>query len=113
MSCVDEIYLNDIGTSIEFLVKECDDTDPDNPVEKLVDISSATLMTINFLKPISEAKVPVAGSFLTDGTDSVLRYISVDGFFDEIGKWKAQAQITMPTGKWYTSSISFKVLDIL
>lgn len=112
MACVDEIYLGDVGTSIEFLIKECNDSDPDKPFEELVDISSATLMNIVFLKP-DGTKIPVLGSFLTDGTDSVLRYITIDGFLDSVGKWKAQAQITMPTGKWYTSLISFKVLEVI
>lgn len=112
MACADEIYLGDIGTSIQFLVKECNDNDPDNPFEEFVDISSATNMDIVFLKP-DESKAPVTGSFVTDGTDSLLKYITVDGFLDQAGKWKAQAQITMPTGKWYTSSISFKVLETI
>lgn len=112
MSCVDEIYFGDVGTSIEFLVKECNDSDPDNPFEELVDISSATKMDVIFLKP-DETNITKIGVFVTDGTDSLLRYITEADFLDQVGKWKAQARITMPTGKWYTSSISFKVLEPL
>ena len=115
MACVDELFIGDTGTSIEFLIKECDDSDPDNPVEVLVDVSSATTMVITFLKP--DATTLVVNNpeveFLTDGTDSVIRYLTIESDLDVVGTWKGQLRITMLTGVWYTSKISFKVKDIL
>ena len=111
MACVDELFVGDTGTSIEFLVKECDDT-VDPPVEVLVDVSSATLIEITFLKP-DDTTLPVVGSFLTDGTDSIVRYITLLNTLDIAGPWKGQAKITMPSGSWYTSKISFTVKDVL
>ncbi len=115
MACVDELYVGDTGTSIEFLIKECDDTDPDNPVEVLVDISAATSMQITFLKP-DETYLVVTDpdvAFLTDGTDSILRYLTTSSNLDGSGTWKAQAKITMPNGSWYASVVRFTVKDVL
>lgn len=112
MACEDKLFLNDEGTSIRFLVKECNDTDPDNPFEELVDVSSASNIEITFKKPDDTTSV-TTGSFVTDGTDSLIHYITEVSFLDQIGTWKGQARITMPTGKWYTSLISFKVSDKL
>lgn len=117
MSCVDEIFIGDEGTSIEFLVKECDDSDPDNPIEVLVDISSATSLEIIFLLPdelgTTLLKTEPDVKFITDGTDSLFHYLSIPSDFSIEGTWKAQGRITMPSGKWYTSKISFKVKDVI
>ena len=116
MACVDELFIGDTGTSIEFLIKECNNDDPDNPVEELVDVSSATAMIITFLKPDATTLVVamVDGvEFLTDGTDSVIRYLTQSTDLDVAGTWKAQLRVTMLTGVWYTSKISFKVKDVL
>ena len=115
MACVDEIFLNDVGTSLEFLIKECNNNDPDNPVEELVNISFTTDMVLTFLKPDSTTLVVTNPQvkFLTDGTDSLIHYLTEVGDLDIAGNWKAQLRITMPTGIWYTSKISFKVLEHL
>ena len=114
MACVDELFIGDIGTSIQFLVKECNDT-VDPPVEELVDISAATAMQITFLKPDGSTLVVTNPevAFLTDGTDSIIHYKTIVTDLDVAGTWKAQAKITMPTGAWYTSTISFKVKEVL
>lgn len=111
MTCLDELYLNDEGTSIEFEVYECDDT-VDPPVQNLVNISSATVQAVNFLKP-DGTTINRTGEFLTDGTDGITRYITVSGDLDVTGPWKAQAVITLPTGKWATSIIEFQVLQTI
>lgn len=111
MACVDQLFVGDTGTSIEFLIKECDNSDPDNPVEVLVDVQFATVMVMTFLKPDGTTLVvnnPEV-KFLTDGTDSIIHYLTVGSDLDQTGTWKAQLRITMVTGVWYTTSISFKV----
>lgn len=110
--CCQEIFLNDEGTSIQFEVYTCDENS-DPRVETGVDISAATAQLITFLKPDGVTTVPKSGSFLTDGTDFISHYVTEADFLDEIGTWKAQNRITLPGGKWYTSIISFKVVDIL
>lgn len=113
MACVDELYIEDTGTSIEFLMKECDDSDPDNPVEVVVDISSVTAMDITFVRPDDTTFVKSMPdvSLMTDGTDGLLNYLTIVTDLDMEGNWKAQAKITMPTGSWYSGVISFKVKE--
>jgi len=115
MSCDNEIFVGDTGTSIEFLIKECDSTDPANVVESLVDVSSATSFDLKFIKPdgtsLSKANPDVW--FLTDGTDSLIRYITIETDLDQAGTWKAQLRITLPLGKWYGSTVKFKVRQVL
>jgi len=115
MSCVDELFIGDEGTSIEFLVKECNDADPDNPFEELVDISSATGFQLTFLKSdeTSLVKTNPDVKFMTDGTDSLVHYLTISTDLDLSGYWKAQLRIIMPSGKWYTSTIKFKVNEHL
>jgi len=112
-TCEDKFFIGDTGTSIQFLVSECNDSDPDNPVQELVDISSASAMSIIFLKPDATklTKTEPEVKFLTDGTDSLLHYLTIEADLDQGGPWQAQARITMPTGKWYTSKISFQVYE--
>ena len=114
MACVDELFIGDTGTSIQFLIKECDDT-VTPAVETLVDISSATAMQITFLKPDKTTLVKNMPDvkFFTDGTDSLLHYLTIVSDLDIKGTWKAQARITMPSGEWYASIISFKVKAVL
>lgn len=111
MACVDQLYIGDTGTSIEFLVKECNDTDPDNPFEEVVNISSATAMRITFLKPDDTTLIKNMPDvdFITDGSDGLLHYLTIDTDLDQEGNWKAQAKITLPTGSWYSSPINFTV----
>lgn len=112
MACVDELFIGDTGTSIEFLIKECDDSDPDNPVEVLVDVSSATAFVLTFVRPLDATtlvKTNPEVKFLTDGTDSLIHYLTVKADLDQEGLWKAQLRVLMPTGEWYTSEISFFV----
>ena len=115
MACEDILFLGDTGTSIEFLIKECDNSDPDNPVEVIVDVHNATTMVITFLKEDGTTSVvtnPAVG-FLTDGTDGIIRYITLSDTLDVTGTWKAQLRVTMPGGVWYTTIIKFKVKAIL
>lgn len=111
-TCTDELFVGDIGTSIEFYIRECDDSDPDNPVSIPVDISTATLLEVIFLKP-DQSTFTVEGELVTDPDDSLMRYITLAGELDLAGPWKSQAKITMPTGLWHTSTVSFKVKDPL
>ncbi len=94
-----KIQVEDTGTSFRILVQE-DNAD--------VDISGATSMTI-FLKKPSGTTLTRSGSFVTDGTDSLMHYISVSGDIDEIGTWKLQGRVVLPQGTFKTEFKSFKV----
>ena len=115
MACQDELFIGDTGTSIEFLIKECENSDPDNPVEVVVDVQSATTKIITFLKGDGGSLVVNNPDvkFLNDGSDGIIHYYTKSTDLDVEGPWKAQLRITMPTGVWYTSKVSFRVKDVL
>jgi hypothetical protein len=95
-----EIHLNDIGTQIRVLVADSDDV--------TLDISNATDLKVIFKKP-SGSVIERTASFYTDGTDGILKYVTVDGDLDEIGSWKIQVEITAPNGTWKTNFKGFRV----
>lgn len=95
----EKIQIEDIGTSIRIRVQE-------NNVN--VDISPATSMKIFLKKPSGVTSTKVA-SFVTDGTDALMHYVSVSGDIDEIGTWKAQGWVRLPQGDFFTEVTSFKV----
>jgi hypothetical protein len=98
MSC--GTHVNNTGTDFQVTIKDCNGS--------ALDISDATTTTIIFKKP-SGTNLTKTASFVTDGTDGLLRYVSVDGDIDEIGTWKIQASVTTPAGTWTSSFESFKV----
>lgn len=109
--CPIQHFVNDIGKSIEFLVKNCDVT-VEPSVSTLVDISSATEQDITFIKP-DGTNLDVTGSFLTDGTDSISRYVTIDGDLDLAGDWEGQLRIKLSDGQFYSSIIEFEVEEHL
>lgn len=100
MAC--EIHLNDIGTAFRVTVLDCNDL--------AIDVSSATSQQFVFLKP-DGTKSTVNSSFYTDGTDGVLEYLSQSGDLDQLGKYKLQAIVTLPSGTWSSTIQSFKVYN--
>ena len=102
MSC--EIHLNDIGTLFKLTIKDCSGA--------IVDISTATSNIIKFKNPSGDT-IAKTGSFFTDGTDAISTYTTVDGDLNEIGTWKVQAKVTLPTGTWNSTIETFKVYDNL
>jgi len=95
-----EIHVSDIGTVFE--VTLMDDT-------VVVDISTATAMEIVFVKP-DKTKVVNTAVFTTDGVDGKMQYvIALDTELDQVGNWKIQGIVTMPTGKWSSDIDKFKV----
>ena len=95
-----ELQFNNIGTELRVIIVDCND----NPIN----IASATSKSIILKKPGGTLTIYDA-SFLTDGTDGVILYNTVDGDLDEIGSWKIQAAITTPSGSWRTNFKTFKV----
>lgn len=95
-----EIHIADIGTIFEITLM-------DDLV--IVDISTATLMEIIFVKP-DASKVTNIAALVTDGTDGKMKYtILVDTELDQTGSWKIQGRVVMPTGTWSSDIDKFKV----
>lgn len=107
MACVDELHVDDEGTSLEFRINECG---PDGS-SSIVDISSASSMVVRFQKPdAAKTTIDKTASIYTggtngDGTDGIIQYITEAGFIDTKGKWKAQAIVSFTASGPFHSSI--------
>ena len=99
MTCENEIHVDDIGTSFQMTLNECDVP---------VDIQAATVKEIIFKKP-DKTVVTQTAEFLTDGSDGIIYYKSVSGDLDTKGTWYIQARVTMPSGTWSSDTSKFKV----
>ena len=95
-----EIHLNDIGTVFEVTVKDNSDN--------VVDISSASVMQIHFARPDKTTFTKTA-VLSTDGSDGKMKYETVDGDLDQVGRWRLQGDITLLTGTWSTTISTFRV----
>lgn len=78
-----------------------------------VDISTATLMNIKFRKPGSSTTVVQVASFFTDGTDGYMKYAVQAGDIDQVGLWRLQGYVEMPTWKGHTRIGEFEVEENL
>jgi len=94
-----EIHVNDVGTKFLATIK-------DNDV--VVDVSSATSITMIFKKPDDEI-MQKTGTLESDGTDGKVYYSTIVGDLDEAGLYKLQAKVVLATGTYYTDIYSFKV----
>lgn len=104
MACIQDLHLEDIGTSIRITVEDTDESC--NRV--IVDLSSASVRQIIFRKP-SGTKLTVTGALVTDGTDGKIEYITEAGDLDEVGEWKVQVYLVFPTGGWRSEIGTFRV----
>jgi len=94
-----EIRLGDIGTVFEITLMEDSD---------VVDVSSATTKQIIFEDPSGTTRTKPA-AFSTTGADGKIKYTSVSGDLNRTGKWKMQAYVETPSGKWHSDIASFRV----
>lgn len=107
MACLDELHVNDVGTSIELEITECN---PDG-TSTIVDITNATTLTMRFQKS-DRAKTTVdktatiyTGGTNGDGTDGIAQYITEAGLIDIKGTWLVQAIATFSSSGPFHSSI--------
>lgn len=82
------VRFGDIGVVFEIVVLDKSGV--------IVDLSSAPTKQIIFGRPLSGSKVKNA-DFVTDGSDGRLRYKTVVGDLDQLGQWRVQAHIILPT----------------
>ena len=94
------IHVNDVGTL--FKVTVWDGT------ASPLNISTATVKQLRFLMPTG-ASFMRSASFITDGSDGGLKYISVTGDLPTPGDWIVQPYIEIPSACWHGSQTSFEV----
>ena len=102
-TCNTPVRVGDVGTIFEMSITSCGE---------IVDISSATLREITFVKP-DGTKVAQTAVFSTDGIDGKIRYTIVAGDIDMPGTWKTQGYVESVSGKWHTTVDTFEVEDNL
>lgn len=100
---VNENHLGDIGTVFLATIK-------DGTV--VVDVSTATTQELLFKPPNGAVKTRVT-VFDDDGVDGKIKYITVADDLDEVGVWKIQAHIILPSGEWNSDIGSFEVFSNL
>jgi len=96
-----EIHQDDIGT--RFLLTVKDGTE-------VVNISGATSLRLDIRKP-STTVVNREPLRFDDGSSvsGVMYYDTVSGDLDEVGKYKLQGVVTLPSGTYHTDVHTFKV----
>jgi BppU N-terminal domain len=78
-----------------------------------VDISNATVHTIRLKKPSGEV-IERTVSFVTNGQDGNVEYVTADGDIDESGPWQGQVHIEVGSAQaWSTDFFSFNVAENL
>lgn len=98
-----EIHKDDIGTIFTITVYDG---------SSVADISTATDKRIIFKQPDGNS-LTVSGSFYTNGTDGKLTYTTVTGDLSVDGRWRIQAYLTFPSGKFKSDIGVFRVHDNL
>jgi hypothetical protein len=94
------LRIGDVGTPFKITVYD---------VDGVVNLSSCTSKKIYLEKPSGETLEKTA-SFLTDGSDGIIQYLTIQGDIDEVGTWQIQAKIEFSNSKFSTDIQKFKVL---
>jgi len=94
------IHVGDIGTVLEITLTD--------ETGAALDVSAATMLQIELQKP-DKTNVTKTAVLSTDDTDGKIRYVSVDGDFDQPKSWKLQGRVTLPSGTWRSQIGSFIV----
>lgn len=100
-----EIHVGDVGTTIEVTLTEDG---------SIVDISTATTKEIKIKGPHGAVNTKIA-TFVTNGTDGKLEFVSVAGDFNRDGVWRIQAKVILnsPAGTWNSDLGEFTVFPNL
>ena len=96
-----EIHTDDVGTRFLVTIKDDGDT---------VDISNASIRQLNFRKP-DDTVLNKTALIFNDGSESsgVMYYDSILGDLDQMGSYKLQGKISLPSGTYYTDIYTFTV----
>ncbi len=99
-----EVRLNDIGVEFLITIKDLEGV--------IVDLSTVTVKRFDFVKP-SGTYIARTPDFYTDGTDGILKYLSINGDLDQEGIWQLQAHIEFSSTSYTSTITKFRVTDIL
>lgn len=105
-----DIFEHDIGTHFQAQIKNLINTV--NPED--LDISAATEKLIIFKLP-DETEKEFTATFVTDGTDGLLEYITANDTDlvkvtdAEFEQWEYYAWVSYPTGERRTSTVKFRL----
>ena len=105
---VGKIHVGDILTDFQVVVYDTDVND----ATSVLDVSTCTAKYIIITDPDGN-ETQFTASFLTTGTDGIIRYINSNAaFLDEGGVWKYHGRVIFPdTGDFSTNPALFEVLD--
>lgn len=96
----DLIRVNDIGVVFTATV-----TRVINEIDTAVDLSSSTLVQLEFEKPDGTRLALVTATIVTPpGTDGIVTYKDSVGLFDVIGRWKVRGVATFSNGDLFHGS---------
>ena len=90
----------DIGTTIQLTIQDADGA--------AIDVSSASVKYIDLMKPdkTTARKTAVFGS---DGTDGIIKYVTVEGDINQTGIWYCQGYVELSDGKFRSAETTFEV----
>jgi hypothetical protein len=95
------IHLNDVGTSFRGTAKRYEDG-------TVLDVSTANELIFRFVKPQGDI-IDRNVSFVTNGIDGKIEYITIDGDLDQMGRWSIQLIIQFSNSKWHSDIHTFLV----
>lgn len=99
----EEIHVNDIGTVFKVTIKA---------KGVALDISTATVKRIILTDPDGR-KLNKSATFNSNGSDGILKYVTIDGDLEKAGPWKLQAKVTLAGGSWSSDITTFEVMKNL
>ena len=95
------IHVGDVGTVLTFSVLADGSA---------LDLSSATTKDLIFDGPGSNYNFTKTLTFVNDGTDGLVKYLTEADTFPTAGDWTMQVYVELPSGKWYSSTAKVLVL---
>ena len=94
-----QIHVDDVGTTLIGTFSDCGSA---------IDISSASSIQMIIRKP-DQTRLTKTATFVTDGTDGQVQYVSIAGDFDQAGNYKIQGLVVDGGATYYSSISTFKV----
>ena len=94
------MFTKQVGIKIDVTVR--------TPAGAIFDLSAATTKNMRF-RLGDGTVITRSATFITNGTDGQLRYVTVAGDFDVPCEIALQVYLVLPTGTFYTSRTSFTV----
>ncbi len=74
-----------------------------------IDVGLYTTLEIILVSPVTSTKTTQTATFVTDGSDFLIKWQATVAFLDELGDWQAQAHVDGPGGEHFGPWDSFKV----